>query len=112
MAKLTELLKAIAGKKILANESTESLFAVLVRVDADFDQENCVYRSYDVQVVLADIDGNVKKSAVINAEAPEWDDSIENTVELTVRTGDVGTVIGISYYDKEADGFLCHEEVL
>ena len=111
MAKLTELFKAIAGKKILANESTESLFAVLVRVDADFDQENCVYRSYDVQVVLADEQGNVKKSAVINAEAPEWD-NIENTVELTVRTGDVGTVIGISYYDKEADGFLCHEEVL
>lgn len=112
MAKLTELFKAIAGKKVLANESNEDLFAMLVRVDGEFDQKNYVYLSYDVQVVVADLDGNVKKSAIIKADAPEQD-TVENTIELSVRTEDIdGVAIGINYYNKREDEFLYHEEIL
>ena len=111
MANLTELFKAIGNKKILVNESTDNYLAVLVRVDADFDQDECKYRSYDVQVVVCDTDGNVKMSAVVKTDAPEYD-SIENTVELTVRAGDENTVIGISYYDSSEDEYLYHTETL
>ena len=111
MAKLTELLKAIAGKKILENESTDNYLAVLVRVDADFDEKECKYRPYDVQAVICDLDGNIKKSAVVKANASPWD-TVEYNVELNVGVLEDGIRIGISYFSAEEDEFLYHTETL
>ena len=112
MANLTELFKAIGNKKILVNESTDNYLAVLVRVDADFDQDECKYRSYDVQVVVCDTDGNVKMSEVVKADAPEWD-NIEDCLEMNIGVLEDGSVrIGISYYDSSEDEYLYHTETL
>ena len=111
MAKLTELLKAIGNKRILANESTDNYLAVLVRVDADFDEKECKYRSYDVQVVVCDTDGNVKKSAVLKADAPEYD-TVEGSVEMNVSVSNDGVIVGISYYDSSEDDYAYHTETL
>ena len=111
MAKLTELLKAIKDKKILLNESTESLFAVLVRVDGEYDNVNCVYNSYGVQAVVCHEEGDLKVTKVIKAgHQSDW--SIEDCLEMNVGAYDDGIRIGISYFSAEEDEFLYHTETL
>lgn len=112
MAKLTELLKAIQGKKILLNESKENTLAVLVRVDGVYDNVNCEYLSYDVQAVVCDEEGTVKVSSVVKADRQsDW--PVEDNVELNVEVLNDGSVrIGISYYDAEEEEFLYHTETL
>ena len=111
MAKLTELFKAISGKKILVNETSEDMLAVLVRVDGDYDNVNCIYRSYDIQAVICDDIGNVKVSQVIKADSQD-DWPIEDSVELSLHSEEDGVVVGISYYNREEDEFLYHKETL
>ena len=112
MAKLTELYKAIAGKKVLINETREDMLAVLVRVDGDYDNVNCIYRSYDIQAVVSDDIGNVKVSQVITVDSQDDDWPIEESVEMTVSSDDGRIRIIINYYSKEEDDFLYHEEIL
>ena len=112
MAKLTELFKAISGKKILVNETSEDMLAVLVRVDGDYDNVNCIYRSYDIQAVVSDDIGNVKVSQVITVDSQDDDWPIEESVEMTVSSDDGRIRIIINYYSKEEDDFLYHEEIL
>ena len=111
MAKLTELFKAIANKKVLANESNDSYLAMLVRVDGEYDEEECKYKSYDVQAIISDLDGNVKVSQVITVDSQD-DWPIEESVEMTVSSYDGRIRININYYSKEEEDFLNHEETL
>ena len=112
MAKLTELLKAIKDKKILLNESNDDTLAVLVRVDGQYDNVNCVYNSYDIQAVVCDEEGNVKVSSVVKADR-QGDWPIEDCLEMNVTVLEDRSVhIGISYYDASEDEFLYHTETL
>ena len=112
MAKLTELFKAIENKRILANETFDGLFAVLVRVGVDYDSDECIYNNYDIQAVVADVDGNVKTSTVLKAWpfSREWE--IEECLSLSVSAVEDGVRVVINYFDKEEGEYIYHTETL
>lgn len=111
MAKLTELFKAIQSKKVLANESNDSHLAVLVRIDGEYDNVNCIYNNYKVQAVVCDEEGTVKVSSVVKADR-QGDWPIEDSLEMNVKLTNDGIIVGISYYDAEEEEFLYHTETL
>ena len=113
MAKLTELFKAIGNKKVVINESSENFLALLVRVDAEYSDAESEYITYDVQVVVSDLDGRVRTSQVLKTGKPiDSTMSVEDFVELNARAEGDNVVVGVNYYSIEEDDFAYHTETL